>query len=165
MTSLVTMLLGEDTSGSEPDDHLAADSGLGREVRSPGETLRTSLTVRRAGGRRGGWRPPPSSSHASWMQTGDSARGESIQAQGSARSTREEGRADSHEGGSDTPPLTVPPALTLTIEDNDVPVPALPGGGALLLGALLLWRGVRATSCSPRLSRARGPSSSKACTS
>ena len=37
--------------------------------------------------------------------------------------------------------MTVAP-LTLTIEDNDlVPVPALPVGGALLLGALLLWRG------------------------
>ena len=39
------------------------------------------------------------------------------------------------------PELTAPP-LTLTIEDNDVvPVPALPVGGALLLGALLVWRG------------------------
>ena len=41
---------------------------------------------------------------------------------------------------SANPTLTAPP-LTLTIEDNDVPVPALPAGGALLLGALLLWRG------------------------
>ena len=41
---------------------------------------------------------------------------------------------------SANPTLTAPP-LTLTIEDNDVPVPALPVGGVLLLGALLLWRG------------------------
>ena len=38
---------------------------------------------------------------------------------------------------STNPTLTAPP-LTLTIEDNDVPVPAL------LLGALLLWRGAGA---------------------
>ena len=49
---------------------------------------------------------------------------------------------------STTPVLTAPP-LTLTIADNDavpdddaVPVPALPVGGALLLGFLLVWRGV-----------------------
>ena len=43
---------------------------------------------------------------------------------------------------STTPALTAPP-LTLTIADNDaVPVPALPVGGALLLGFLLAWRGV-----------------------
>ena len=41
---------------------------------------------------------------------------------------------------SANPTLTAPPP-TLIIEDNDVPVPALPVGGALLLGALLLWRG------------------------
>ena len=42
---------------------------------------------------------------------------------------------------STNPALTAPP-LTLTIEDNDaVPVPALPVGGALLLGVLLLWLG------------------------
>ena len=42
---------------------------------------------------------------------------------------------------STNPALTAPP-LTLTIEDNDaVPVPALPVGGALLLGMLLLWLG------------------------
>lgn len=51
---------------------------------------------------------------------------------------------------SANPPLTAP-TLTLTIEDNDVPVPALPVGGALLLGALLLWRGaVRARNRSDR---------------
>ena len=45
---------------------------------------------------------------------------------------------------STTPVLTAPP-LTLTIADNDAepePVPALPVGGALLLGFLLVWRGV-----------------------
>ena len=45
---------------------------------------------------------------------------------------------------STTPALTAPP-LTLTIADNDAepePVPALPVGGALLLGFLLAWRGV-----------------------
>ena len=43
---------------------------------------------------------------------------------------------------STTPALTAPP-LTLTIADNDtVPVPALPVGGVLLLGLLLMWRGV-----------------------
>jgi hypothetical protein len=51
---------------------------------------------------------------------------------------------------SANPPLTAPP-LTLTIEDNDVPVPALPMGGALLLAALLLWRGaVRARAWGDR---------------
>ena len=45
------------------------------------------------------------------------------------------------DGESANPTLTAAP-LTLTIEDNDVvPVPALPVGGALLLGALLVWRG------------------------
>ena len=45
------------------------------------------------------------------------------------------------EAASTNPALTAPP-LTLTIEDNDaVPVPALPVGGALLLGMLLLWCG------------------------
>ena len=51
------------------------------------------------------------------------------------------------------PELTAPP-LTLTIEDNDVvPVPALPVGGALLLGALLVWPGaVRARARPARFS-------------
>ena len=40
-----------------------------------------------------------------------------------------------------TDPALTAPTLTLTITDNEVPVPALPVGGALLLGLLLLWRG------------------------
>ena len=52
------------------------------------------------------------------------------------------------------PELTAAP-LTLTIEDNEVmPVPALPVGGVLLLGALLLWRGPL---------RARGRDGGQAC--
>lgn len=55
---------------------------------------------------------------------------------------------------SDNPALTAQ-TLTLTIEDNDVmPVPALPVGGVLLLGALLLWRGAL---------RARGRDGGQAC--